>query len=143
MALPNMPCWLTDFVTARAALEHPDPQVVGTIVAMCQAGELKFCNCEIRDFRNNPHVRQHFCDNQNCVCHTNGDIATIVSNIPMRIGQKKHHPNDLSARIIAASAVHFGYGIVSNKMGIFATSVDIGESLNVVSYTLYDFIDAL
>ena len=143
MALPDMPCWLTDFVSAREALAHSDPNVVAKVVSLCQSGGLKFCNCERKDFRSDADVRKHFCDDQNCVCHTDGEIATIVSSIPDRVGGKKHHPSDLSARIIAASAVHLGYGIVSSKNGIFTTPLDIGMSLNVVSLTLYDFIDEL
>lgn len=139
MPLPQVPGWLIDYATARDALSNGSAKLKASLVAMCGAGNLRYCACEKESFKSNALTADPFYKKQNCCCNLTLDIVGIASALPNSIGAKRVHPKDESARMIVACALHHNFGIVSSKTGIFLSPVDLGIHVGLNSLSLEDF----
>jgi hypothetical protein len=143
MALPVVPAWIMDYATAREIFPGGTVALRKVVRKMCGGGEMWFCGCEELAFKKNGHIKPHFCDNKNCRCDLSPEIAQTASALPDKIGKKRLHPSDPSAKIIAACAINNNYGIVSVKTGVFLSAIDIGLVHGLTCLTLDEFIAAL
>lgn len=143
MPLPAVPAWIMDYATAREIFPGGSAALRKAVRTMCAAKEMWFCGCEEKAFKKNTDVRPHFCENQNCRCDLNPDIALTANALPETLNGKRLPPSDPSAKIIAACAINNNYGIVSVKSGHFLNAVDIGLHHGIVCLTLDQFIASL
>lgn len=142
MALP-VPEWIVDFATARHVLAGNDNVLKNAFNQMCQAGTLRYCACEHKSFSGDAEVANCFCRQGQCRCDVDGATQGIAGAMPNVIGRKRMHPNDPSAKIIAACAVQFNLGVISNKVGIYLSAVDLAQHAGLNWLTLTDFRAAL
>jgi hypothetical protein len=140
MALPPLPGWLIDYVTAEHILSGPSQKARNTIEAMCAAGSLKYCHCEEKDFKTNAIVRAVFYDAQKCKCKFDEEIVAAVSAFPDTLGPKRFNKTDHTAKMIVASALYYDFGIISSKSGMFVTPTELGVHHGLTCLTVGQLI---
>ena len=143
MPLPPLPGWLIDYATAREVFVAHPRATRQKVVNLCAGHLLKFCACEEPSFKSVPDVRKHFIDDQNCRCNLNADIASIASALPDVVGGKKLHPKDHSVRMITACAIYHNYGIVTQKSGLYVTSLELGLHQGLTCLPLDQFVASI
>lgn len=140
MALPPLPGWLIDYVTAEQILSGTSSKAKTVLESMCAAGLLKYCHCEEKDFKANPTVRAIFYEAQKCKCPFHEDIVAAVSAFPNVLGRKPFNMTDHSAKMIVTSALYYNFGIISNKTGMFVTPAELATSHGLMCLTIGQFI---
>lgn len=140
MALPQTQGWLVDYVTAKNAFENGDNTLIHALVEMCETGALYFCSCEDHDFRRHGKLRPPFIDDNDCRVDLSEAIIVRMVAIMHAYQGKPFVVGDRSTKVLVATALEYGYGIISDRSSpAFAVPRDLALALNVAVLTTGEF----
>jgi hypothetical protein len=148
MALPPVPGWIIDFVSARVAYSDFDNQLINVYSQMCEDGELFCCRCESDYFKEHDGLRPPFIEDRDCRLGLSDEIIDRLEALEHALNGgiqgKRLLPGMDASKQIVATAIEMNFGVISNKTSQrFITVSDMCAACGVVHLTTDQFKNAL